>query len=69
MDKDNKNNNKDNTSHKSIVQAYVVKNSRKRKIVNNLITVILFTFVVIAIIPLTSILIEVFRNGAAALSQ
>ena len=68
MDRDNKNNNKNNTNHKSIVQDYVVKNSRKRKIVNNLITVILFGFVVIATIPLTSILIEVFRNGAAAFS-
>src|SRR5919112_4732707 len=68
MVRDNKNNNKNNANHESIVQEYVVKNSRKRKIVNNLITVILFTFVVIAIIPLTSILIEVFRNGAAAFS-
>jgi phosphate transport system permease protein len=68
MDKDNKNDNKNNTNHKSIVQEHVVKNSRKRRIVNSLITVILFTFVVIAIIPLTSILIEVFRNGAAAFS-
>jgi phosphate transport system permease protein len=68
MDKDNKNNNRDNTNYKTVVQDYIVKNSRKRKIVNNLITIILFTFVVIAIIPLTSILIEVFRNGAAAFS-
>lgn len=68
MDKDNKNNNRNNSDYKSIVQEYVVKNSRKRKIVNNLITVILFTFVIIAIIPLTSILIEVFRNGAPAFS-
>ncbi len=68
MDKYNNKNNKNNTNHKSIVQGHVVKNSKKRKIVNNLITVILFGFVVIAIIPLTSILIEVFRNGAAAFS-
>ncbi|MDP8906943.1 MAG: hypothetical protein M3M88_05430 [Thermoproteota archaeon] len=64
MDKDNKN----KINYKSIVQQYVVKNSRKRKIVNNLITVLLFSFVVIAIIPLVSILVDVFRNGAAAFS-
>ncbi len=68
MDKDNKNNNRDNTNHKTVVQDYIVKNSRKRKIVNNLITVLLFSFVVIAIIPLVSILVDVFRNGAAAFS-
>src|SRR5919107_3254182 len=63
---DNNNNNKNNADHKSVVQEYVVKNSRKRKIVNNLITVLLFSFVVIAIIPLVSILVDVFRNGAPA---
>ena len=68
MDKDNKNNNRKKTDHKTVVQDYIVKNSRKRKIVNNLITVLLFSFVVIAIIPLVSILVDVFRNGAAAFS-
>ena len=38
MDKENKNNNRI-IDYKSIVQGYVVKNARKRKIVNNLITV------------------------------
>ena len=57
---------KENKDYKSIVQGYVVKNSRKRKNINNLITVILFSCVVIAIIPLVSILIDVFRNGAGA---
>ncbi len=64
MDKDKKN----SINYKSIVKGYVVKNSRKRKIVNNLITVILFSFVIIAIIPLVSILIEVFKNGVSAFS-
>ncbi len=67
MDKDNKNK-KDDIDYKSMVQGYVAKNSRKRKIVNNLITVILFGFVFDAIIPLVSILVDVFRNGAAAFS-
>ncbi len=41
--------NSENKDYKSIVQGYVVKNSRKRKNINNIITVILFSFVVIAI--------------------
>jgi len=57
-----------NKDYKSIVQGYVVKNSRKRKNINNLITAILFSFVVIAIIPLISILVDVFRNGIGAFS-
>ncbi len=57
---------KENKEYKEIVQGYVVKNSRKRRIINNLITVLLFSCVVIAIIPLVSILIDVFRNGAGA---
>jgi phosphate transport system permease protein len=64
MDKDKKN----NINYKSIVKGYVVKNSRKRKIVNNLITAVLFSFVIIAIIPLVSILMEVFKNGVSAFS-
>jgi len=64
MDKDKKN----NINYKSIAKGYVVKNSRKRKIVNNLITAVLFSFVIIAIIPLVSILMEVFKNGVSAFS-
>ena len=44
------------------------KNSSKRKTINNLVTILLCSFVIIAIIPLGSILIEVFKNGAGALS-
>jgi phosphate transport system permease protein len=61
MDKESKN-------YKSIIQSSIEKNSRKRKIVNNLITVLLFGFVIIAIMPLISILIDVFRNGSASLN-
>lgn len=52
----------------SIIQNYAVKNSAKRKRTNSFITVLLFAFVVIAIIPLCSILLEVFKNGSGALS-
>jgi phosphate transport system permease protein len=58
--------NSENKDYKSIVQGYVVKNSRKRKIINNLITVVLSGFVVLAIIPLASIMIDVFKNGVGA---
>jgi phosphate transport system permease protein len=73
MSKDNKNPNQnqnpnESKNYKSIVQEYVKKNSSKRKIINNLVTILLCSFVIIAIIPLCSILIEVFKNGAGALS-
>jgi len=63
MDKEN-----ENINYKSIVQGYVVKNARKRKTINSLITIVLFSFVVIAVLPLVSILIDVFRNGVTAFS-
>jgi phosphate transport system permease protein len=67
MSKENKNPNEDK-NYKSIVQEYIKKNSSKRKTINNLVTILLCSFVIIAIIPLGSILIEVFKNGAGALS-
>jgi phosphate transport system permease protein len=57
---------KENKDYKSIIQDSVVKNSKKRKYINNLITVVLFSCVVVAIMPLVSILIDVFENGASA---
>ena len=69
MSKDNKNPNpNENENYKSIIQKYIKKNSSKRKTINNLVTILLCSFVIIAIIPLGSILIEVFKNGAGALS-
>ena len=57
---------KANKDYKSIIQSSIEKNAKKRKIINNIVSVILFGFVIIAIIPLVSILIDVFRNGVAA---
>jgi phosphate transport system permease protein len=73
MSKDNKNQNpnphpNENENYKSIIQKYIKKNSSKRKTINNLVTILLCSFVIIAIIPLGSILIEIFKNGAGALS-
>lgn len=43
-------------------------NVEKRLLVDKAVRIIVFTCVIIAIIPLGSILVEVFKNGAAALS-
>ncbi|MGN6347197.1 MAG: phosphate ABC transporter permease PstA [Candidatus Nitrosocosmicus sp.] len=58
--------NKENKDYKSLISSLIEKNSKRRKITNNLITGLLFIFVVIAILPLGSILIDVFRNGSTA---
>ena len=58
--------NKENRNYKSIIQSSIEKNSGRRKITNNLMTGLLFIFVIIAILPLVSILMDVFRNGAIA---
>lgn len=55
-------------NYKSIIQDTISKNASRRKTKNNLITVLLFCFVVIAIIPLGSIIIEIIKNGVGALS-
>ena len=43
-------------------------NVEKRLVVDKIVRIIIFTCVIIAIIPLGSILVEVFRNGVAAIS-
>lgn len=63
----NNDNNKEK-SYKSIIRETTARNASKRKMKNNLITVLLACFVIIAIIPLGSILIEVFKNGVGAFS-
>ncbi|TVP39735.1 phosphate ABC transporter permease PstA [Candidatus Nitrosocosmicus arcticus] len=65
MIKDTKNKDKD---YKSIIQEHITKNAPKRKAFNNFMTILLFVFVIVAIIPLCSILVEVFKNGFGALS-
>ena len=49
-------------------RALFKQNVEKRLIVDKAVRIIVFACVVIAIIPLGSILVEVFKNGAAALS-
>ncbi len=60
--------NKENKDYSTIIHNHVLKNSAKRKKINNLVTVLLFGFVLIAIIPLFSILFDVFVNGINAIN-
>lgn len=55
-------------NYKTIIRETTAKNASKRKMKNNMITVLLACFVIIAVIPLSSILIEVFKNGVGAFS-
>lgn len=43
-------------------------NVKKRLLVDKIVHIVIFAFVVIAIIPLGSILVEVFKNGITAIS-
>ena len=54
--------------YEKTIQALVLHSSSKRKVTNIAITLLAFASVVAAIIPLGSILIEVAKNGAAAIS-
>ena len=49
-------------------RALFKQNVQKRLVVDKAVRIIVFACVIIAIIPLGSILLEVFKNGAAALS-
>ena len=57
-----------NKNYSEILHETVTKNYKKRMIVNKLITAFTIVCVIAAIIPLGSILIEVVKNGASAIS-
>ena len=57
-----------NIDHRTIIQEAIVKQNYKRKIVNRVFTGITIACVVLAMIPLGSILLEVVRNGISAIS-
>lgn len=57
-----------NKNFSEILHETVTKNYKKRMIVNKLVTVFAIVCVIAAIIPLGSILIEVVKNGASAIS-
>lgn len=52
--------------HRKEVQKAMVKNARKAKIIDKIVSVSAIVCVILAVIPLTSILIEVVKNGIAA---
>jgi phosphate transport system permease protein len=55
-------------NHRDILQETVDKKYRKRMFVNKLVTISTIVCVIAAIVPLTSILIEVVKNGISAIS-
>jgi phosphate transport system permease protein len=57
-----------NKNYSEILHETVIKNYKKRMIVNKLVTVFTIVCVIAAIIPLGSILIEVVKNGVSAIS-
>ena len=57
-----------NKKYKDILLETVDKKYRKRMFVNKLVTISTVVCVIAAIVPLTSILIEVVKNGISAIS-
>lgn len=54
--------------HRRRVQQLMVRNARKAKIIDKIVSVFAIVCVLLAVIPLTSILIEVVKNGIAAIN-
>src|SRR5918995_6469060 len=50
------------------VQKVMVKNARKAKVIDKIVSIFAIICVILAVIPLTSILIEVLKNGIAAIN-
>jgi phosphate transport system permease protein len=58
----------DNVDHRKVIQDAIVRKSYKRKIVNRVFTGVTIACVMLAMIPLGSILFEVVKNGISAIS-
>jgi phosphate transport system permease protein len=54
--------------HRKEVQKIMVKNARKAKIIDKIVSLFAIVCVILAVIPLTSILIEVLKTGIAAIN-
>jgi phosphate transport system permease protein len=54
--------------HRKDVQKIMVKNARKAKVIDRIVTIFAIICVILAVIPLTSILIEVVKNGIMAIN-
>ena len=61
-------NSKPNKNYRHILQETVNKKYRRRLLVNRLVTIFTIVCVIAAIVPLVSILLEVVKNGASAIS-
>jgi phosphate transport system permease protein len=57
-----------NIDHRKVIQDAIVRQSYKRKIVNRVFTGVTIVCVMLAMIPLGSILFEVVKNGISAIS-
>lgn len=60
--------NKRSQEHKRAIQQEIIKSTARRKIVNSIFTALTITCVIVAIVPLGSILIEVVQNGISAIN-
>ena len=65
---DSNSNSKPNKNYRHILQETVNKKYRRRLLVNRLVTIFTIVCVIAAIVPLVSILLEVVKNGASAIS-
>jgi len=61
-------NSKPKQNYRDILQETVSKKYRKRLLLNRLVTIFTIVCVIAAIVPLVSILLEVVKNGASAIS-
>jgi len=61
-------NSKPKNNYRDILQETVNKKYRRRLIINRLVTIFTIVCVIAAIVPLGSILLEVVKNGASAIS-
>lgn len=59
---------KSNKNYRDILQETVNKKYKRRLLVNRLVTIFTIVCVIAAIVPLVSILLEVVKNGASAIS-
>lgn len=68
MTVDSKSNSTSGRKYRDILQKTVDKNYKKRIFLNRLVTIFTIVCVIAAIVPLGSILLEVIKNGAKAIS-
>lgn len=68
LDSNSNSNSKPNKNYRDILQETVNKKYKRRLLVNRLVTIFTIVCVIAAIVPLVSILLEVVKNGASAIS-